>query len=581
MSDKLLSIATLSAAYKTGVATPISVIEQVLARVDAYDDPAVWIYRVPPETVRERARALEADPKAQLLPLYGIPFAVKDNIDVAGLPTTAGCPAFAYTPESSATVVDRLVAAGAILIGKTNLDQFATGLVGTRSPHGAPRSVFNKAYISGGSSSGSAVAVAAGLVAFALGTDTAGSGRVPAAFNNLVGLKPSKGLISTNGVVPACRSLDCVSIFAEDVAGALAVLDVAVGFDAADPYSREESQVALPPLEKLRVGILNPADQEFFGDSEAARLYHESIDRLVALGTEPVPFDFAPFRAVAALLYEGPWVAERLAGIQPFFAVRADEMDPAVRRIIGGAEGRTAVEAFQAEYRLRALAREAAACWSGFDVMLLPTTPTIYTVDEIAADPIGNNSRLGLYTNFVNLLDYAAIAIPAGFRGNGLPAGVTLIGPAFCDHDLAARAARLLDPCIEIAVAGAHLSGLPLNHELTSLGGRLVRTARTAAHYRLMALAGTNPPKPGLVSTPGFSGPGIEVEIWSLAPEQFGRFVEGVPAPMGIGKVMLADGRVVPGFMCEAFALEDSKDITQFGGWRAYLAQLLGLKQRI
>jgi len=571
--DTLLSITKLSAAYKSGAATPISVIEQVVARVEAYDDPAVWIYRVPAETVLERARTLASDPKAQSLPLYGIPFAVKDNIDVAGLPTTAGCPAFAYYPERSATVVDRLLAAGAILIGKTNLDQFATGLVGTRSPHGAPRSVFNNAYISGGSSSGSAVAVAAGLVAFALGTDTAGSGRVPAAFNNLVGLKPTKGLISTSGVVPACRSLDCVSIFAEDVAGALAVLDVAAGFDAADPYSRMESPVALPLVQKLRVGVLNPADQEFFGDIEAARLYHASIDRLVALGAEPVPFDFAPFRAVAALLYEGPWVAERLAAIQPFFAAHADKIDPVVRQIIGGAEGRTAVEAFQAEYRLRALAREAAVGWSRFDVMLLPTTPTIYTVDEIAADPISNNSRLGLYTNFVNLLDYAAIAIPAGFRKNGLPAGVTLIGPAFCDKDLGDLAARMPDPRIEIAVAGAHLSGLPLNHELTALGGRLVRTTRTAPHYRLMALPGTNPPKPGLVATPGFLGAGIEVEVWSLAPQNFGRFVEGIPAPMAIGKVTLMDGSILAGFMCEAFALEGSEDITAFGGWRAYLAQ--------
>jgi len=571
MSHERLSINKLHRDYAAGTATPVSVIEQVLARVDAYDDPAVWIYRVPAETVRERARALMADPTAHLLPLYGIPFAVKDNIDVAGLSTTAACPAFAYTPEHSATVVDRLLAAGAILIGKTNLDQFATGLVGTRSPHGAPRSVFNKAYISGGSSSGSAVAVAAGLVAFALGTDTAGSGRVPAAFNNLVGLKPTKGLISTSGVVPACRSLDCVSIFAEDVAGALWVLDVAAGFDASDPYSRKDSPVSLPAVQKLRVGVLNPEDQEFFGDSEAARLYHVSIERLIELGAEPVPFDFAPFRSVAALLYEGPWVAERLAAIQSFFAAHAAEIDPVVRQIIGGADGRSAVEAFQAEYRLRALAREAAACWSQFDVMLLPTTPTIYTVDEIAADRIGNNSRLGLYTNFVNLLDYAAIAIPAGFRDNGLPAGVTLIGPAFCDQDLASVAAKMPDHRIEIVVAGAHLSGLPLNHELTSLGGRLVRTTRTASHYRLMALAATNPPKPGLVATPGFSGPGIEVEIWSLTPENFGRFVQGIPAPMGIGKVTLADGSVIPGFMCEAFALEGSKDITEFGGWRAYL----------
>jgi allophanate hydrolase len=600
MIPEMLQIETLRQGYRERRFTPQDIALEVLRRIDAYDDPAVWISRAGEHEILQRARELgEGGAAMESLPLYGVPFAVKDNIDVVRMETTAACPAFAYTPERSATVVGKLLAAGAILIGKTNLDQFATGLNGTRSPYGAPRCVFDRRFISGGSSSGSAVAVAAGLVSFSLGTDTAGSGRVPAAFNNIVGLKPTKGLISAAGVVPACRSLDCVSIFAASCADAIRIATVAEGFDAEDPYSRAGERVSLP-LERFHFGVLKPADREFFGDLEAAALYNAAIERLSAQGGVPVEFDYAPFREAAALLYDGPFVAERLAAIEEFFHAKPEAMDRHVRQIIGKGLTLSAADAYRGEHRLREIARAAARQWERFDLMLLPTAPAIFTVDQIAEDPIGNNSRLGLYTNFVNLLDYAAIAVPAGFRaGSKLPFGVTLIGPAFSDFDLALIGGRLhralgegvgraLAPAAEppavetprapdgrivFAVAGAHLSGLPLNHEVTALGGVLVETTKTAPPYRLVALKGTTPPKPGLAHRPGFTGPGIEVELWSLSERDFGRFVVGVPAPMGIGKVTLANGATVPGFFCEAFALEGGEDITAYGGWRAWLAR--------
>ncbi|VFU09948.1 allophanate hydrolase [Methylocella tundrae] len=599
MIPEMLQIEVLRDGYRQEKFTPRDVMLEVLKRIDAYD-PAVWISRVEESEILARAGKLQQDRTLMAhLPLYGVPFAVKDNMDVRGMPTTAACPAFAHTPEKSASAIDALLAAGAILIGKTNLDQFATGLNGTRSPYGAPRCVFDHRFISGGSSSGSAVAVAAGLVAFSLGTDTAGSGRVPAAFNNVVGWKPTKGLISAAGVLPAVRSQDCVSIFASSCADAKIIAEITQGFDAQDPYSREGERVSLP-TKRFRFGVLRPDDREFFGDEEAAALYAGAIDRLTALGGRPVEIDYAPFQQAAALLYDGAFVAERFAAIEDFFRTHAQEMDPQVRQIIGKASNLSAADAFKGEYRLRAIARAAEREWEHFDVMLLPTAPTIFTVDQIAEDPIGANSRLGVYTHFVNLLDYAAIAVPAGFRATSrLPFGVTLIGPAFSDFDLAVIADTLhrslgegvgkavgaaaeppvsvVEPAsggrILLAVAGAHLSGLPLNRELTDLGAIFVETTRTAPSYRLIALQGTTPPKPGLVHAPGFEGPGIEVELWSLSERDFGRFVAGVPAPMGIGKVTLASGAVVPGFLCEVFALDGGEDITALGGWRAYLTE--------
>lgn len=417
--------------------SPLQVAQEVLARCAAADDPAIWIARVPDAALLARAQALTNGPRD--LPLYGIPFAVKDNIDVAGLPTTAGCPAYAYTPSQSATVVQRLEAAGAMLVGKTNLDQFATGLVGTRSPYGIPRSVFSKAHVSGGSSSGSAVAVASGLVSFSLGTDTAGSGRVPAGFNNIFGLKPTRGLISAAGVVPACRSLDCVSVFANSAVESAAVLDVARGFDAADAYSRVPQSRPLPA--QFRFGMLAGKDRAF-DHADGPALYDAAIARLVALGGTPVEIDYAPFNAIALLLYQGPWVAERLAAIHDFAARQAEAMDPTVRSIILGAQKYSAVDAFEGQYRLQALKQQTDAAWGTMDVLLLPTTPGHPTVAQLAADPVGANARLGLYTNFVNFLDCCAVAAPAGFKTDGLPFGVTLIAPAFHDAALCALASR-------------------------------------------------------------------------------------------------------------------------------------------
>jgi allophanate hydrolase len=598
MISGAFDIARLRDAYLVRRLSPVDVAAEALRRIAAYRDPAVWISRVPDDDVMARAETLaKADP--QTLPLFGIPFAVKDNIDCAGLPTTAACPAFAYTPARNAHVVERLLDAGAILMGKTNLDQFATGLVGTRSPYGAPRSVFDSRYISGGSSSGSAVAVAAGLVAFALGTDTAGSGRVPAAFNNIVGLKPTRGLLSTSGVVPACRSLDCVSIFAHSSGDAHDVLRAAAGFDPADDYSRQETQVPLPES-KLRFGVLSASEREFFGDDENARLYERAIARFEAIGAEKIEIDFSPFGKAGALLYEGGFVAERLAALKTFAATHGHEMDKSVHTIVTGAARLSAVDAFESQYALASYRRAAEAEWAKIDVLLLPTAPTQYTVDEVNADPIALNRRLGHYTNFVNLLDCAAIAMPAGFRDDGLPFGVTLVAPAFTDTSLAAIADRFhraeqngmgawrdapLDPhsgfnplteeWVELFVVGAHLMGMPLNHELKSLGAVFQREATTAPDYKLFVLPGTKPPKPGLVRAPGFSGPGIPGEVWTVPLHRFGHFVAKIPAPLGIGRVMLGDGKETSGFLCEAHAADGAAEITESGGWRRYALNFL------
>lgn len=591
----ILDISALRAAYSSGL-TPLDVMEDIIARRAASADPAIFITAVPDDALREMATALVArSPEPNSLPLWGIPFAAKDNIEVAGLPTTAGCPAYAYQPSEDAAVIARLLAAGAILIGKTNLDQFATGLNGTRSPYGAPRSVFNADYVSGGSSSGSAVAVASGLAAFGLGTDTAGSGRVPAAFNNLVGIKPTPGLVPNTGVIPACKSLDCVTVFAATVGDGVAVRKVLQGFDRRDPYSSEAEQVRLP-AERLRIGVLGETEREFYGDREVERLYDQAIEHAKALGADIVTFDYAPFRQAAELLYNGPWVAERLAAVEPFLATNADDFDPTVRLIIEAARGKTAVDAFNGQYRLAELKQATKAEWAKVDVLMLPTSPTTYTVEDMRANPVALNGRFGRYTNFVNLLDCAAIAVPAGFGESGLPGGVTLIGPAFSDDALAPLADALHrasssgmgvdkaaaipeaskveatdDGLLAIVVVGAHLSGMPLNHELVSLGGKLAKSCRTAGDYRLFVLPNTKPAKPGLIRLPGFAGEGLEVEVWKLAPAAFGRFVQNIPAPLGIGKITLDDTTQVSGFLCEAHAIADAEEVTAFGGWRAYV----------
>ena len=541
----------------------------------------VWISLVPREVALERAREVETRSD---LPLAGMTFAVKDNIDVAGMPTTAGCPAYAYTPSSSATVVQRLLEAGAVLIGKTNMDQFATGLVGTRSPFGACSCVFDERYISGGSSSGSAVAVAKGRVTFALGTDTAGSGRVPAAFNNLIGLKPTRGLLSTSGVVPACRTLDCVSILARTSGEAHAVLCVARGFDWTDPFSRtpRPGEDAAPWLNgPFRFGVPRREQLEFFGDGEAEALYEAALGKVEQMGGEKVEIDFSVFRGAADLLYAGPWVAERLAAIRTFLRDHAAEMNPVVRGIIAGGERYSAVDTFEAEYRLQDLRRAAAQQWTTMDVLVLPTTGTIYTHEQVASDPVKMNTNLGFYTNFVNLLDLAAVAAPAGFRTNGLPFGISFIGPAFSDEALIALADVYLGAitpllksapgCVELAVVGAHLSGQPLNGQLVQRGARLKRTCRTAPGYRLYALEGTKPAKPGLVRDEEFEGPGIEVEVWVMPIDQFGSFVAEVPPPLGIGSATLQNGDSVKCFLCEPYAVSSAVEITALGSWRSYL----------
>jgi len=501
----------------------------------------------------------------------------------------------------SATVVTKLEAAGAVLIGKTNLDQFATGLVGTRSPYGICSSVFDKKYISGGSSSGSAVAVASGLVCFALGTDTAGSGRVPAMFNNLVGLKPTRGVLSTHGVVPACRTLDCVSVFAETALDASLVLNAARGADPLDDYSRVPAigAEAAPwaSAASFRFGVPAASALQFFGDTQNAGLYRKAVAELVALGGQPVEFDLAPFLAVAELLYKGPWVAERYAAIAAFIEKDAASMDPTVKEIISGAKNYSAVDAFHAAYKLEELRTQTKSLWDKIDMMAVPTAPRTYTIEEIAEAPIERNSHLGYYTNFVNLLDLSAVAVPAGFRADGLPFGVTLIGEAFKDASLLVLADRLhralgttlggsdrklseaakltsaMPPpgCLLMAVVGAHLTGQPLNWQLTQRKGRLVTTCRTHPDYKFYALKGTVPAKPGLVRVPGYEGPGIEVEIWALPAETLGSFVDGVPLPLAIGTLRLEDGSLVKGFLVEPAAVEDATEITHFGGWRKYL----------
>ena len=595
-----LDITGLQEAYRSGALTPAGLLGALLGRIAETGVQPVWISVLDQAALDKRLERLEARRRAgEPLPLYGVPFAVKDNIDVAGLPTTAACPAFAYRPERSAAVIERLEAAGAIPLGKTNLDQFATGLNGTRSPYGAPSSVFDPAYISGGSSSGSAVAVAAGQVSFALGTDTAGSGRVPAAFNNIVGLKPSRGLLSNRGLVPACRSLDCISILAGSCADAATVLAVAEGFDPEDSLSRRRPATSVSLPAAFSFGIpAGPLD--FCGDRDSERLYDEAVARLEFLGGRKAPIDFTPFASVARLLYQGPYVAERLAALRGGGFTGWAAMDPTVAAIIQGAERFTAVEAFQAQYELAALIRAAEPTWRSIDCLLLPTAPTIFTHREMREDPIGRNSQLGLYTNFVNLMDLSAIAVPAGFRSDGLPFGVTLVAPAFAEPGLLVLAdalhRALPDPRwggtheplppgappkpssdrVTVAVVGAHLSGQPLNRQLVERGARLVRTTRTASGYRLFTLPGTVPPKPGLIRDESGAGR-IEIELWEMEHAAFGSFVALIPSPLGIGTLALEDGGRAQGFLCEPHALEGAEDITADGGWRAYLARAQGI----
>lgn len=527
----------------------------------------VWI------TLREEADVMtDLEASAKDAPLYGIPFAVKDNIDVVGLPTTAACPAFARMPQETAFVVERLRRAGAILIGKTNMDQFATGLVGARTPYGAGRSVFQPEYVSGGSSSGSALAVAKRLVAFSLGTDTAGSGRVPAAFNNLVGLKPTRGLLSTHGVLPACASLDCVSVFAHEVADAMEVLEIASAENPADPWSRTDQPSGRAVAGPFVLGIPKRSGLEFFGDAHSEALFFAKVSELERKGGRLQEVDLEPFLEAARLLYGGAWVAERDLAFGEFLRDHAEEVNPVVREILEGGAALTARDAFRGWHRLQALRKATESVWQSIDALVVPTVPTGVRGDDLARDAIALNARLGIYTNFVNLLDLCALAVPAGFRPDGLPLGITLVAPAFHDRILAAIAEGRPRPVatVDLAVVGAHLRGQPLNRQLTDRGAEFVCQTRTSPFYRLHALA-TSPPKPGLVRV-AEGGHAIEVEVWRLSPGAFGTFVAEIPPPLGIGTLELENGDLVKGFLCEALALATAPDITEYGGWRAFLA---------
>ncbi|TPV70231.1 allophanate hydrolase [Serratia marcescens] len=574
-------------------------IEALVADLDSDDN--AWLYLATPaqreRQYRQLAQRLEAVAgDLSRLPLFGVPFAIKDNIDVGGWPTSAACPAFTYQAAADATVVANLRAAGAIALGKTNLDQFATGLVGTRSPYGAVVNSFDSRYVSGGSSSGSASVVARGLVPFALGTDTAGSGRVPAGFNNIVGLKPTKGRLSNRGVVPACRLNDTVSVFALTVADAAQMAELASGFDEADPYSRPDPHTApadIPAAPRFAV----PAQLEFFGDVQAERAFHRALAQLQAGGATLEPLDFAPFRTLAEQLYYGPWVAERTVAIEQMLEANPQAIDPVVRGIVGNGLGYSACDAYKAEYLRAELARQIAQRLAPFDALVVPTAPTIRTLAEMAQEPVLFNSQFGTYTNFTNLADLSALALPGPLREDGLPAGITLIAPAWHDRALAAfglrwqrqsalplgATGRALPPQptpapsaghVRLAVVGAHLSGMPLNVQLTQRDAVRVEQTVTAPCYRLYALADTEPPKPGLARVA--QGAAIRLELWDIPLARFGEFVAEIPAPLGIGTLLLADGRRVKGFICEAWALDGATDITEFGGWRDYLAGVKG-----
>lgn len=592
------SIGALQAAYQRGL-SPLDTIEAAYRRIEQAQDNPIWI------RTRARERSLELAQRLQRtsrdsLPLYGIPFAVKDNIDVAELPTTAACPAFSYMPQASASVVHSLEAAGAICLGKTNLDQFATGLVGTRSPYGVCHNAFDARFISGGSSSGSALAVSLEHVSFALGTDTAGSGRVPAAFNNIVGLKPTPGLLSTRGVVPACRSLDCVSIFALDCADAMRVLECAAGFDAEDPFSRRIEPLPEDSGKHFRFAIPRPGQLEFFGDGDYESLFAGAVERLVGIGGEPVEIDLEPFLEAQRLLYEGPWLAERQVAFGDFAQAHPDAVHPIVRQVLAAAGGISAADAFRAMYRLAELRRATDAALAPMSALLLPTAPTIYSIEAVQAEPLELNARLGLYANFVNLLGFGAVSIPAGFRRDGLPFGVCMIGPAGSESRLASLGGRLhgalgigsgaskrarpLAPppqalraprAVRVAVVGAHLSGMPLNSQLTERGASLVARTHTAPRYRLYALGAATPDavqRPGMVRVgPGTPGACIEVEVWEMPMDRFGTFVAEVPAPLGIATIELDDGEQVKGFVCEQYASSNAEDITAWGGWRHWV----------
>ncbi|MBX2857977.1 MAG: allophanate hydrolase [Cellvibrionaceae bacterium] len=593
-----MTIAGLSEHYRAKDFTPRELLLTLRKTIQAHSENPVFIYLLSEAELEPYFTALEAK-DSQHLPLYGIPFAIKDNIDLAGVSTTAGCPDFAYTAQHHAHVVQQLIDAGAIPVGKTNLDQFATGLVGTRSPWGPCRNALNQSYISGGSSSGSAVAVANNWVSFALGTDTAGSGRVPASLNNLVGLKPSCGLLSNSGVVAACKTIDCVSLLCLTAHDANTVFDVAAHYDIRDPFARKNPydngpRYGLSEIKSCKIGVPANAEREFFGNREAEQLFAAGIEQLRAIGADIVEIDFSPFAAAARLLYEGPWVVERYLTMQTLLQKSPDSILPVIRRIVEGSDVAPAGEVYQAIYRLNQLKQLALAELDKVDCIVTPTNGTAYTIEELLNDPIQLNSNLGYYTNFMNLLDFCAISVPSGFYGSEVGFGLTLFAGACTDKMLLSLAGQLqqsnqlslgagnlkyppheasplaVTDTVDVAVCGAHLQGFPLNWQLSERGASKLCATTTAKAYRLYALAGGPPYRPGLVRDET-NGEKIQLEVWRIPKALFGGFVAEIPQPLGIATLELADGSWVCGFSCEAYATDNAKDITHFGGWANYM----------
>lgn len=599
--DLNITISGLQNHYRSDDFTPAQLCEYLLkANTEENSDNPVWLYLLSTDELRPYIDNL-AEKTQDELPLYGVPFAIKDNIDLAGIPTTAACPDFSYTPDDSAFVVKQLIAAGAIPLGKTNLDQFATGLVGVRSPEpwGPVKNSFDPEYVSGGSSSGSSVSVAKGLVSFSLGTDTAGSGRVPAGFNNLVGLKPSRGVFSSSGLVPACRTLDCITVFALTSDDAATVFDIAAVEDQADSYSRH-----IPKDHQYGVwnkpfifGVPKPEQLEFFGDGEYQQAFATAISELQAIGGTPKEVDIQPLLDAATLLYQGPWVAERTAAVGEFIEQNSGSALPVIETIIGQGVGRSAVETFKAEYQMQGYRKVAQTLMADIDCLVTPTTGTHYKIKDVLADPITLNSNLGYYTNFMNLVDFAAVATPITFLPSGRSFGITLCCEAFGDRKLLSLSNRLqhhlqlplgatnlslqpsktdnaaTDDSIDVVVCGAHLEGLPLNHQLTDRGAYKVESTHTSANYRFYALAGGPPKRPGLIRVEE-DGAAIEVEVWRVPSAAFGSFVASIPAPLGIGKVELSDGRWECSFICEAIGITGAEDITDLASWRKYVSSL-------
>ena len=597
-----LRLDSVRAAYQTGTVTPrqwvLALREKALALNPDYH---LFIHLLSEAEIEPYLIALESQ-ELKDLPLYGVPFAIKDNIDLAGIPTTAACPAFAYTPERSATIVEQLIALGAIPMGKTNLDQFATGLNGSRSPYGAcPNSVLME-YPAGGSSAGSSLAVALGVASFALGTDTAGSGRVPAALNNLLGLKASKGLISTGGAVPACRTLDCVSTFTATAREASQLLGLVARLDPRDAYSRsnplwnDASAFGVP--RPFKFGVPRPQDLEFFGCTEGPQLFDDAIEHMIAIGGQAVPLDLSPFLEAAGLLYDGPWVAERYSVAGELMENAPEAVLPVIRTVLSKATAVDGVQTFRAQYRLQELKALCDEAMEHLNCVLTPSIPRPVTRAELDAEPVLRNSELGYYTNFVNLLDYAAVAVPSAFMNNGLPWGITLFGRVFtdqyllsladalqrqtdlrliCDNSLrlSAPATTARNDMARLVVCGAHLDGLALNWQLKQRGARLLEVTHSSADYQLYALAGGPPLRPGMLRVE-HGGVAIAVEVWELPSKELGSLLTGIPAPLGLGKVQLADGRWESGFICEPYGLEGATDISHLGGWRAYMQAKAG-----